>query len=88
MGTESLANAASAALGYVISTFGWVFVLASFGFLAFSMMLAVSRYGGIRLGGQDERPEFRTVSWWVALMLRRVPRNATSTEARRTPDSS
>ena len=32
LGTESLANAASAALGYVISTFGWVSVLASFGF--------------------------------------------------------
>jgi glycine betaine transporter len=40
LGTESLANAASAALGYVISTFSWVFVLASFGFLAFSVMLA------------------------------------------------
>jgi glycine betaine transporter len=68
LGTESLANAASAALGYVISTFGWVFVLASFGFLAFSVMLALSRYGRIRLGGQDERPEFRTVSW-VAMMF-------------------
>jgi choline-glycine betaine transporter len=28
-------------------------VLASFGFLAFSVMLALSRYGRIRLGGQD-----------------------------------
>ena len=52
LGTESLANAASTALDYVISTFGWVFVLASFGFLAFSVMVALSPYGRIRLGAK------------------------------------
>ena len=38
------------------------------GFLVFSIYLAFSRYGKIRLGGQDEEPEFSTVSW-VAMMF-------------------
>lgn len=60
--TDNLAAVASAVLGWLIASFGWVFILASFGFLAFS------RYGRIRLGGDDE-PEFRTTSW-VAKELR------------------
>src|SRR4029450_13859068 len=48
--------------------FGWVFMSAPFGFLVFSFYLAFSRYGRIRLGGEDEQPEFRTVSW-VAMMF-------------------
>jgi glycine betaine transporter len=53
---------------FLVPNFGWVFILASFGFLAFSLYLAFSRYGKVRLGGQDERPEFSTVSW-VAMMF-------------------
>jgi len=66
---DSLAAVFDAVLfDYLIPNFGWVFILSSFGFLAFSVYLAVSRYGRIRLGGDDERPEFRTVSW-VAMMF-------------------
>jgi glycine betaine transporter len=66
---DSLAAVFEAALfDYLIPNFGWVFILSSFGFLAFSVYLAASRYGKIRLGGDDEQPEFRTVSW-VAMMF-------------------
>ena len=66
---DSLAAVFDAVLfDYLIPNFGWVFILSSFGFLAFSVYLAVSRYGRIRLGGDDERPEFRTISW-VAMMF-------------------
>ena len=57
-----------AIFSFVITNLGWVFVLATFGFLAFAVYLAASRYGKIRLGGDDEQPEFRTVSW-VAMMF-------------------
>jgi glycine betaine transporter len=66
--TDNLASVAEAALNFVIANFGWVFILASFGFLVFVLYLAFSRYGRIRLGGEDDRPEFRTVSW-VAMMF-------------------
>jgi glycine betaine transporter len=66
--TDNLAAVASAVLGYLIASFGWVFILASFGFLVFVLYLAFSRYGRIKLGRDDDEPEFRTVSW-VAMMF-------------------
>ncbi|MCA1718916.1 MAG: BCCT family transporter [Actinobacteria bacterium] len=68
LATDNLSTVTGAVLGFVIANFGWVFILSSFGFLAFSVYLALSRYGKIRLGGEDERPEFRTVSW-IAMMF-------------------
>ncbi|MDQ4127194.1 MAG: BCCT family transporter [Actinomycetota bacterium] len=66
---ESLAAVFDAVLfSFLVPNFGWVFILSSFGFLAFSIYLALSRYGRIRLGGDEEQPEFRTVSW-VAMMF-------------------
>jgi glycine betaine transporter len=67
--TDSLAAVFDAVLwSFLVPNFGWVFILSSFGFLAFSLYLAFSRYGKIRLGGQDEQPEFSTVSW-IAMMF-------------------
>src|SRR5919202_3455033 len=67
--TDNLAAVFDAVLfNFLVPNFGWVFILSSFGFLAFSVYLAFSRYGKIRLGGQDEQPEFSTVSW-VAMMF-------------------
>jgi glycine betaine transporter len=69
LATESLAAVFDAVLwSFLVPNFGWVFVLASFGFLAFSLYLAFSRFGKVRLGGQDEQPEFSTVSW-IAMMF-------------------
>ena len=50
-------------LDTVINDFGWGFVVSSACFLFFALFLAVSRFGKIRLGQDDERPEFRTASW-------------------------
>ncbi|HVF02411.1 MAG TPA: BCCT family transporter [Rubrobacteraceae bacterium] len=66
--TDNLASVASTTLSYLISTYGWVFVLATFGFLLFVGYLALSRYGKVRLGRDDDRPEFRTTSW-IAMMF-------------------
>ena len=65
----SLGSAADSALGWVIRNFGWVFVLSTLGFLALAVFLGVSRYGKIRLGDDDEQPEFRTASWIASGML-------------------
>jgi glycine betaine transporter len=68
LATDNLAKVADATLNYIIRTFGWVFVLSTFAFLAFAVVLALTRFGNIRLGRDDERPEFRTASW-VAMMF-------------------
>src|SRR5689334_5146539 len=47
---------------------GWAFVLSASGFVVFALWLAFRRYGKIPLGRDDEKPEFKTVSW-VAMMF-------------------
>jgi choline-glycine betaine transporter len=68
VGTDSLASASKAALGWIIQHLGWAFVLSATGFVVFALWLAFSRYGKIPLGRDDEKPEFKTVSW-VAMMF-------------------
>ena len=67
-GTENLSAVAKAVLGGIITGGGWAFVLAASGFVVFALWLAMSRYGRIPLGRDDEAPEFRTVSW-IAMMF-------------------
>ncbi|TDC85786.1 BCCT family transporter [Micromonospora sp. KC606] len=65
---DSLATVSGDALAWVIKSFGWLFVLASTAFVLLAVTLACSRFGRIRLGADDERPEFRTISW-VTMMF-------------------
>ena len=67
-GTSSLATASGNALDWVMTNTGWLFVLTTSGFVVFVVWLAMSRYGNIPLGRDDEEPEFRTISW-VAMMF-------------------
>ncbi|MDD4226344.1 MAG: BCCT family transporter [Mariniphaga sp.] len=45
----------------------WFFVLVMNIFLIFSLYIAFSKYGNIRLGGRNSRPEFKTISWFAML---------------------
>jgi len=61
LATDSLAAVFDAVLfNFLVPNFGWVFILSSFGFLAFAIYLALSRYGQVRLGGDNEGPEPRS----------------------------
>lgn len=64
----NLANTATSVLDAVIDGTGWIYVLSTFGFVALMLALAISRYGRIRLGRDDERPEFSTMSW-ISMMF-------------------
>ena len=66
--SDGLAAVADDVLSWVISTFGWVFVMSTAAFLIFAAVLAFSRFGRLRLGQDDDRPEFRTPSW-IAMMF-------------------
>lgn len=67
-GGESFAAFASTALSYVVSDWGWLYVLAGTVFVAFILFIAFSKFGHIRLGRDNESPEFNSVSW-VAMMF-------------------
>ncbi len=47
--------------------FGWFYLLAVAVFVFFCLWLAVSRYGSIKLGGDDAEPEYGTLSWFAML---------------------
>ena len=66
--SESFSNFAFTALSFVVNNFGWAFVLFGTVFVFFIIAIAVSKFGLIRLGRQDEAPEFSTVSW-IAMMF-------------------
>ncbi len=66
--TDSLAEVSGRSLSWTMANTGWLFVLTSSGFVVFVLWLALSRFGTIRLGRDDEEPEFGTVSW-VAMMF-------------------
>tara|TARA_R110000823_G_scaffold171736_7_gene304129 strand:+ start:553 stop:2190 length:1638 start_codon:yes stop_codon:yes gene_type:complete len=42
---------------------GWMYLLVTSGFVIFAAFLAISRYGGFKLGAEDEPPEFSYTSW-------------------------
>ena len=46
---------------------GWLLVLAVNIFVAFCLYLAFSKFGSIRLGGQQARPDFSTFAWFAML---------------------
>jgi choline/glycine/proline betaine transport protein len=52
---------------FISNTVGWFFVLCVNIFLIFVVYLAFSKYGDIRIGGKDARPEFKTLSWFAML---------------------
>ncbi|WP_410088744.1 BCCT family transporter [Streptomyces sp. t39] len=66
--TDTLEDVSDSMLSGLIHNGGWAFVLAASGFVVFALWLAISRYGRIRLGQENEEPEFRTVSW-IAMMF-------------------
>ncbi|MFW6243676.1 MAG: BCCT family transporter [Desulfovibrionales bacterium] len=51
----------------IIRNFGWAYLLSAFLFLVFSLYMAFSRYGVIKLGGDQEKPRFSYFGWFSML---------------------
>ena len=49
------------------SSFDWVFMLAGNIFVIFSLVLIVSPYGKVRLGGADAKPDYSYMGWFSML---------------------
>jgi choline/glycine/proline betaine transport protein len=47
----------------VISSFSWYYVLITAFFVAFALWLGFSRFGDIKLGKDDDKPEFSMIAW-------------------------
>ncbi len=51
----------------IITHFGWAYMLSGFFFLAFCLVLALSRFGSIKLGKDHEKPEYTYFGWFSML---------------------
>nr|WP_297108339.1 BCCT family transporter [Tessaracoccus sp.] len=52
---------------WIVANLGWYYVLLIGGFVAFVLFVGFSRLGTIRLGRDDEAPEFGLLSWFSML---------------------
>ncbi|MCE8025187.1 MULTISPECIES: BCCT family transporter [Halomonadaceae] len=64
---ERLEAGAGAVQDAISENLGWFYLLAMNAFLILALYLIFSRYGNVRLGGEDERPEFSTWGWFSML---------------------
>lgn len=54
---------AEALYGFTTRNFGWFYLLAVFVIILFLFSLAISKYGAIRIGGDEERPDYPFFTW-------------------------
>ncbi|WP_454016191.1 BCCT family transporter [Azospirillum sp. Marseille-Q6669] len=65
--TESFGARISALQSAIVGNFGWFYILSVAGFLLFAFWLFFSPYGSIKLGKDDDEPEFSYLTWFAML---------------------
>ncbi|WP_417544982.1 BCCT family transporter [Marinobacter sp.] len=64
---QAVANVFGVLTGWVAENLGWFYILSVTSLLLFLLGLAVSRYGSIRLGADDSRPDYSNLTWFTML---------------------
>lgn len=65
---DSLKTAASSAQSYLSSQFGWAYILALTTYVGIGLWVGFSRFGNLKLGKPEDKPEFSTFTW-VAMLF-------------------
>ena len=64
---ESFTKVSNAAFQFLTTDFGWLYLLSMVVFLGFVVYMAFGKFGKIRLGGDDSRPEYSNLTWFGLL---------------------
>lgn len=64
---DNFEAAANAAFSFLVSKFGWLYLLSMSLFVIFAVWIAFSKYGKIKLGPDDSKPDYSFVSWFAML---------------------
>ncbi|QIN79942.1 BCCT family transporter [Rubrobacter marinus] len=67
IGPQSFGAVTQGIFEWVVGNLGWFYLLAGNFFLIFVVVLALSRYGKLRLGKEGERPQFSRFAWFAML---------------------
>lgn len=65
---NNVQNVVDAVYAFMSSKFGWLFILVNIAAFAFTLWLVFSKYGNIRLGGENAKPTYSKFSW-IAMMF-------------------
>src|SRR5690625_98542 len=52
---------------WIVSTFGWWYMVVIAAFIVFVLVISFSKYGKIKLGRPEDKPEFSRMSWFTML---------------------
>ncbi len=64
---DSFTVVANAAFKVLTTDFGWLYLISMIIFFGFIVYFAFSKYGKIRLGSDDSRPEYSNMTWFGLL---------------------
>lgn len=64
---ETADTAFGAVQSAIVAGFNWYYVLIAALFVAFALVMGFSRFGSIKLGRDDDEPEFSVLSWFSLL---------------------
>ncbi|GAB6099241.1 BCCT family transporter [Halanaerocella petrolearia] len=64
---EQFESVGNGIFNFLVSNFGWFYLITMSTFVVFSIWLAFSKYGKIKLGKPDEEAEYSTISWFAML---------------------
>lgn len=62
-----MAAGAKGVMAYLCTSFGWLYLMSVFVFTITVGVIACSRFGKIKLGKDDEKPEFTNFQWFTML---------------------
>ena len=65
--TDAVGDFFQVVQGAIVRRFGWFYILSMTGFLVFALWLMSSRFGAVRLGPDDAKPEFSRPTWFAML---------------------
>jgi len=64
---DSLGTVFDTALAAITRNFGWFYLWVVLGLVVMALILAFSRYGDLKLGQEDDEPEFSIGAWFAML---------------------
>ena len=59
---ENFTEVSNAVFGFLTEDFGWLYLVAMLAFVVFVLAIAFSRWGNIKLGPDDSKPEYSDIS--------------------------
>ncbi len=64
---ESFKAVADNLFTFLVTNFGWLYLLVMSLFVIFAIWIGLSKYGKIKLGKDDDQPEYSFISWFAML---------------------